>query len=212
MAIKIEVEFGRDYHQVELCLRGGDEYPTTDDPRGGVQPRSFARWSVFSEEAMRIRQTILMRSSGEICRQVEFCWNGWLQNLPREDDEDPRRTIPCGAAIGRVETSGTITRNEGLRCFINVAEKKAEQGLDRTNPGSPDRVDRARPFRSDRMCSSGRNRRASCFCPIETGSIDRVDRSTLFLSDRLCGKVQETLCGNCLFGLNLLMKVTLSPI
>ena len=123
--------------------------------RCGVQPRSFARWSVFSEEAMRIRQTILMWSSGEICRQVEFCWSGWLQNLPREDDEDPRRTIPCGAAIGREETSGTITRNEGLRCFINVAEKKAEQGLDRTNPGSIDRVDRARLFRSDRMCSSG---------------------------------------------------------
>ena len=41
---------------------------------------------------------------------------------------------------------------------------------------------------------------------------NRVDRSTLFLSDRLCEKVQETLCGNCLFGLDLLMKVTLSPI
>ena len=86
---------------------------------------------------MRIRQTILMWSSGEIYRQVEFCWSGWLQNLPREDDEDPRRTIPCGAAIGREETSGTITRNEGLRYFIDMAEKKAKQGVAQTNPGSP---------------------------------------------------------------------------
>ena len=63
----------------------------------------------------------------------------WLRNLPREDDEDPRRTIPCGATIGREETSGTITRNEGLRCFIDMAEKKVKQGVARTNPGSPGR-------------------------------------------------------------------------
>ena len=69
---------------------------------------------------------------------------------------------------------------------LPISHFESAARFDRTKLGSPDRLDRATWFRSDRFIRPFCCFCAGASCPIETGSPDRLDRAWQNSSDRLC--------------------------